>query len=119
MTQPNSPVPTDNTPRKWACCPNKPPGKIQLNRVNSAFSDLRQEHYTSTERSGIFGKTEGYDAERSYSTVRFQVCGENPERADVRAVQDQIGELASQVGVFGGSHSSTPRWRKPSPHAAF
>lgn len=78
--------------KKWQACPSNPPGKIQLNRVNEKLRDLRNEHFTTVERSGIIGQTEGYNAERSYAVQRFQICDENPERADVRAVQDQIGE---------------------------
>ena len=81
-----------NETKKWTACPSNPPGKIQLNRVNEKMRALKNEHYTTVEKSGIIGQTEGYNAERSYSTTRYQLCGENPTRADVTAVQEQIGE---------------------------
>jgi hypothetical protein len=83
---------TPTAARKWAADTANPPGKIQVNRVNQALRDLRSEHHTSIRKTGIIGKTEGYDAESEFRTVQFSIGGENAERADVRAVQDQIGE---------------------------
>lgn len=92
MNQPNSvALPVS---KKWGCCPNNPPGKIQLNRVREALRDVENEHYTSVEKRGIFGKTEGYDAESSYTSVKYCIGGsvENAKRDDVTAVQLKIGE---------------------------
>ncbi len=82
---------TTPAPRKWAACTTNPPGPIQVNRFNKALRNLDHEHYTSVERRGIIGKTDGYDAESCFTTVRFSIGGENAQREDVRAVQDEIG----------------------------
>lgn len=91
----HQPIKNMNESKKWTLDTTNPPGKVQLGRVNKALANLRSEHYTTIEKSGIIGKTDGYDRESEYSTVRYCIGGENAERADVRAAQDSIGEKYS------------------------
>lgn len=75
---------------KWTSDPNDKPGPIQVNRANKALNDLDMEHHRKLTKSGIIGKTEGFDRESEYVSTSFMVCGDNPKRADVSAAQARL-----------------------------
>lgn len=77
---------------KWTNDPTNPAGKIQCGRVNQLLRDLEREHYTKTQKSGIFGKTEGFDRESTMSVATYAIGSDNnPKRDDVTKAQEEIG----------------------------
>jgi hypothetical protein len=77
---------------KWTNDPTNPAGKIQCGRVNQLLRDLDREHYTKTQKSGIFGKTEGFDRESTMSVASYMIgSADNPKRDDVTKAQEEIG----------------------------
>src|ERR1039458_9337277 len=77
---------------KWTNDPTNPAGKIQCGRVNQLLRDLEREHYTKTQKSGIFGKTEGFERESTMSVASYMIGSDNnPKRDDVTKAQEEIG----------------------------
>jgi hypothetical protein len=76
---------------KWTTDTANPPGKIQVGKINRALSDLRREHAMLEEKSGIIGKTEGFDQERSGYVGKWSIGGENKERPEVTTALEVIG----------------------------
>jgi hypothetical protein len=77
---------------KWTNDPTNPAGKIQCGRANQLLRDLEREHYTKTQKSGIFGKTEGFDRETAVSVASYMIGSDNnPKRDDVTKAQEEIG----------------------------
>lgn len=86
------PTPEPEKPQKWQADASNPPGKVQVGRLNKALQTLSGEHHYTIEKSGIIGKTDGYDAEREFATQHYTICGENKLRPEVTAAQVAIGK---------------------------